>query len=51
MRFSTPILLSFMSLIFILSACGVKPKNVEKPASKSDVVYPKTYPDPNTIDH
>jgi hypothetical protein len=46
MRFF-PLLCVLLSL-GLLSACGVKPKNVEKPEGKENVIYPRTYPSPET---
>lgn len=31
-----------------LTACGVKPHDVDKPEGKEDLVFPRTYPAPNT---
>jgi predicted small lipoprotein YifL len=41
-------LLCALVTIGSISACGVKPNNLEKPDGKEHVVYPRTYPAPET---
>jgi hypothetical protein len=37
-----------LSLVIILSSCGVKPGSPDSPAGEDKVEYPRTYPDINT---
>lgn len=49
MRFVASLcIISSFVLVMAVSACGVKPSTVEKPADKQDVTYPRSYPDPST---
>ena len=35
-------------VVLCLSACGVKPKDVDPPKGAEDSHFPRTYPDPST---
>ncbi len=50
LKSATPILFVFTCLpfLFALSGCGVKPDNVDAPASVQNDTFPNTYPDAAT---
>lgn len=49
LRFKSALLPAILMLTFALCACGIRPSQVDPPPGAEKLKFPRTYPDPDTI--